>query len=313
MTKPQTIKAGVVGVGVMGSNHARVYTELAQSDLIGVYDENPEQAKSVAAKLGVTAFQSIDEMFDSGIQALTIAVPTSMHKDISVKALHRGIHLLVEKPIASTLADAEAIINAAEKTGRKLMIGHIERFNPVVTCIKNLIPTDEVIAINITRVGPLPPRIKDVGIIIDLGVHDIDLVRYLTGQDIERVYCVTSSNIAAYEDTASLLLDLGDGISAHITTNWIAPYKSREVQVITKERLIRGNLISQQVREFSRYNSQDESFVVRELNVRHEEPLKLEILAFLNSIINDTPPPITGRDGYETLKVAIQALQQRTR
>jgi predicted dehydrogenase len=311
MTTDKTIKVGVIGVGVMGYNHARVYAELPGAELVGVYDVDKQTAQSASEKLKTKNFDTLKDFYASGVEAVTIAVPTSLHRQLVLEAFERGTHVLIEKPIAGTLDDAKEIIYASEKMGKKLMVGHIERFNPVITCIKSMVHKDEIISINIVRVGPLPPRVKDAGIIVDLAVHDIDLVRYLTEVEVKNIYAVTSSNIAQYEDTAALLLDLGDGVSALITTNWITPYKSREIQIITKERLIRGNLITQQVREYSHFQSQEQSFVVRDLHIKHEEPLKLELAAFLNAIRNNSPMPINGQDGYESLRLAIRALESQ--
>jgi len=301
------IKVAVIGVGVMGANHARVYSEMPEVELVGVFDEDSKRARAIADLNKCRMFSGLEECLQSGVEAVTVAVPSSLHKEIVVQSLRRGIHTLVEKPIAGTLEDADCILETARTSGAKLMVGHIERFNPVVQALKAMFKKGDIISINIVRVGPLPPRIKDVGVIIDLGVHDIDLVRYLTQDDIEDVYCVKSSNVVKFEDTASLMLRMKGGGSAQITTNWITPFKAREIQVIAKDKFVRGNLLTQHVQEFGRFSAEDQSYMVRDVYVKQEEPLRKELEAFANSIRNNLIPPITGLDGYEALKTAVHA------
>jgi len=308
----QTVKVGVIGAGVMGTNHARIFSEMENVVLAGIYDQEYSNALLVAKKNGCKAFHSLGELLNSDIDAVSIAVPTSSHKPVALAAIEKGKHVLLEKPIAGTIADAEEIINAARDAKVILMIGHVERFNPVVNKIKELIAEEDIISISFKRVGPLPPRIKDAGVIIDLGIHDIDLARYLTGEDIEEVYCVTSKNVAKYEDSSNILLRTITGKSIQITTNWVTPFKLRQVEVITKKKLLICNLITQQITEYSNYSSQDSSYIVRDIMVKYDEPLKREFNAFTDSIRNNEDAVVTGNDGLESLKIAVYATRQTT-
>ncbi len=301
------IKTGVVGVGNMGAHHARVYAALDGSELVGIYDADEARAGEVAARLGCRAFASLSDFLGAGIEAASVAVPTSLHGDVAGVMLAQGVDVLVEKPIAATLAEADAMIRTALHHERVLMVGHIERFNPAIQAIKASVAPDEIISINIVRVGPRPPRIKDAGVIIDMAVHDIDLVHHLTEQRIEEVYCVTASHFDPYEDTASILLRTEGGASAQLTANWITPYKAREIQVVTAERLVRANLLTQHVQEASRYGEDSRSYLVHDVYVRHCEPLKSQLEAFLEAVRHRTVPPVTGEDGRRVLDVAVRA------
>lgn len=300
-------KVGVIGLGAMGKNHARVYSELPEVKLAGVADVDYELAHSLAKKYHTIPFSNHKELLKQGLDAVSIAVPTSLHREVALDAAHSGVNMLIEKPIADAVESAREIIKAAEQNDLKLMVGHIERFNPVVPIIKKEVEGSEVSLIEITRIGPFPPRIKDVGVVIDLATHDIDLIRYLTGSEFKQVYSLTSTNVAQYEDVAILLFEMANGVLARVTVNWLTPFKVREVNIATKQKFIRASLVDQKVTEYSKYKEND-SYLVRELNVPYGEPLKLELQAFINSVRDDTKPPISGEDGLNALEVAIQCL-----
>jgi len=176
-----SLKVAVIGVGSMGKNHARIYWELPEVTLVGVSDPAEETAKSIASKYGTNAYTDYLNMLDvEKPDAVTISVPTVLHKDIALEVIDRRISLLIEKPIAYTIDEAEEIIKAAELAGVKLMIGHIERFNSAIIALKQKIKNKElgrIFQIDAHRQGPFPSRIGDVGVVIDLAVHDLDIMR----------------------------------------------------------------------------------------------------------------------------------------
>src|SRR5581483_10952120 len=183
----RSLRVGVVGVGVMGSNHARVFAGLPGAELVGVADPDKKQTDFVARTLECNAFAGVDELLDAKVDAVTIAAPTHLHHEIALKCISRGVHVMVEKPIASSVEEGREIIAAAEKARVTLMVGHVERFNPAVEAVKEAIRGEEILSIAITRVGPFPPRMSNVGVVIDLAVHDIDLIRWFTDSDIVEV------------------------------------------------------------------------------------------------------------------------------
>ena len=301
------IRAGVIGVGAMGRNHARIYSELPDVELAGISDADYKRAQSVAEKCHTKPFANYKELLSTELDAVSIAVPTSLHHEVALEAARAGVNMLIEKPIAHTLQAAEEIIRITEENKVKLMIGHVERFNPAIAVVKKEIEGSEVCSIEITRVGPFPPRIKDVGVILDLGTHDIDLVRYITASEFKKVYCLISRNSGAYEDAAIVLGEMESGVLARITINWLTPFKVREVNIATRERFIKASLIEQKVTDYGKY--QDNAYLVRELNVPYGEPLKLELEAFIDCLRNDGSSPISGEDGLRTLEIALQCLR----
>ena len=243
------LRVGVVGVGVMGTNHARVFAGLPGIELVGVADPDRKQRELVARTLGCPAVADVDELLDLGVDAVTIAAPTHLHHDIALACIARGIHVLVEKPIASTVEEGREIIAAARRAGVTLMVGHVERFNPAVEAIKEAIRGEDILSIAITRVGPFPPRMSNVGVVIDLAVHDIDLIRWFTDSDIVEVQPQLSSAVAEREDIALLQFRTASGVLAHINTNWLTPFKARNVTVATRGKYVMGDLLTRQVTE----------------------------------------------------------------
>jgi predicted dehydrogenase len=306
----RAVRVGVVGVGVMGSNHARVLAELPGVVLAGVADADRKQAHSVGSTLGCPALGSIGELLDRGVDAVSIAAPTHLHRDIALTCIARGVHVLVEKPIASTVAEGEDIITAARRAGLTLMIGHVERFNPAVQAIADAIRNEDILSIAITRVGPFPPRMSNVGVVIDLAVHDIDLICWFTRSKIVEVQPQLSNAVAEREDIALLQFRTASGVLAHINTNWLTPFKARTVHVATKRKYVIGDLLTRQVTECYGFQP-DGSYSMRHLSVGHAEPLRAELMAFVNAIRGGVPPPVTGEDGVASLAVAIQCLNGR--
>ena len=304
------LRVGVVGVGVMGSNHARVFADLPGVRLAGVVDPDRKQREFVCGALDCSGYADVDGLLDSGVDAITIAAPTHLHRDLAMRCIERGIHVLVEKPIASTVEEGHAIINAAIKAGVTLMVGHVERFNPAVEAIKEAIRQEDILSIAITRVGPFPPRMSNVGVVIDLAVHDIDLIRWFTDSEIVEVQPQLSSAIAEREDIALLQFRTASGVLAHINTNWITPFKARSVTVATRNKYIMGDLLTRQVTECFGFQP-DGSYSMRHLSVGHAEPLRAELQAFASAIRSGKRPAVTGEEGVAGLEIAIQCLQKQ--
>lgn len=304
------LRVGVVGVGVMGSNHARVFAGLPGVELIGIADPDGKQADFVARTLGCAAVPDVAALLDLKLDAVTIAGPTHLHRDIALACIERGVHVLVEKPIASSVAEGNEIIAAARRAGVTLMVGHVERFNPAVEAIKEAIRGEDILSIAITRVGPFPPRMSNVGVVIDLAVHDIDLIRWFTDSDIVEVQPQVSSAVAEREDIALLQFRTASGVLAHINTNWLTPFKARNVIVATRGKYVQADLLTRQVTECFGFQP-DGSYSMRHLSVGHAEPLRAELLAFTSAVRSGQPPAVTGEQGVASLAIAIQCLDGR--
>jgi len=307
MSQSAPLKIGVAGAGVMGRNHARVLSELREFDLTTVFDPDALTAEGVAAAYGAAPVTTAQAFVEAGLDAAVIATPNRFHAELGVALLNAGVHVLVEKPIAATVADAQAMIDAAKANDRVLMVGQVERFNPAVDTVKRAIQDDEIISIQVTRVGPFPPRMGEVGVVIDLAVHDIDIIRHLTGSEIVEVQPQIARTRAEREDTALLQFRLENGAIAHITTNWVTPYKTRTLQVATKSKFVVADLITRQVTEY--FGQQpDGSYSTRMLNSWPAEPLRKEHEAFARAITTGETPAVTGEDGLRNLEVALRCL-----
>src|SRR5262245_2543086 len=304
------LRVGVVGVGVMGSNHARVFAGLPGTDLVGVADPDRKQAEFVARTLACDAMAGVEELLERQVDAITVAAPTHLHRDIALKSIARGVHVMVEKPIASSVEEGREIIAAARRANLTLMVGHVERFNPAVQAIKDAIRGEDILSIAITRVGPFPPRMSNVGVVIDLAVHDIDLIRWFTDSDIVEVQPQLSNAVAEREDIALLQFRTASGVLAHINTNWLTPFKARNVTVATRGKYVMGDLLTRQVSECFGFQP-DGSYSMRHLSVGHDEPLRAELIAFMNAIRNGHPPAVTGEEAVASLEIAIRCLEER--
>jgi UDP-N-acetylglucosamine 3-dehydrogenase len=305
------LKIGVIGVGVMGSNHARVLSEMAGIELVGVVDPERKQREFVSRNLGCAQFGDFKSLLDSGVDAVTIAAPTHLHHDLALACISAGVHVMVEKPIAPTVEEGRAIVSAAHHAGVTLMVGHVERFNPAVESIKRAIKNQDILSIAITRVGPFPPRMSNVGVVIDLAVHDIDLIRWFTDSEIVEIQPQLSSAVAEREDIALLQFRTASGVLAHINTNWLTPFKARTIHVATRDKYLIGDLLTLQVTECFGFQP-DGSYSMRHLSVGYAEPLRAELLAFANAIRTGRKPPVTGEEGVASLEVAIRCLDKRT-
>lgn len=306
------LRVGVVGVGIMGSNHARVYATLPGAELVGIADPDDKQADFVARMLGCEAVADVNALLDLGVDAVSIAAPTHLHRDIALTCIARGVHVLVEKPIASSVEEGREIIEAARRAGVALMVGHVERFNPAVETIKEALRGEDILSIGITRVGPFPPRMSNVGVVIDLAVHDIDLIRWFTDSEIIEVQPQLSSARAEREDIALLQFRTASGVLAHINTNWLTPFKARNVTVATRGKYIMADLLTRQVTECFGFQP-DGSYSMRHLSVGHAEPLRSELFAFLSAIQNGTPPAVSGEEGVASLDIATRCLSVQTK
>ncbi len=307
MTHPAPLKVGVAGVGVMGRNHARVLSDIRDFDVTTIFDMDAVTAQGVADVYDAQAVTSVEAFVEAGLDAAVVSTPNRTHADLTVALLERGVHVLVEKPIAAAVADARRMIDAAKANDRVLMVGQVERFNPAVEAVKRAIADEKVISIQITRVGPFPPRMGEVGVVIDLAVHDIDIIRHLTGSEVAEVQPQLARTRAEREDTALLQFRMENGVIAHITTNWVTPYKVRTLQVATQGKFVVADLITRQVTEY--FGQQpDGSYQTRAVNSWPNEPLKKELESFAHAIRTGEPPAVTGEDGLRNLEVALRCL-----
>ncbi|WP_200762587.1 Gfo/Idh/MocA family protein [Nitrosophilus alvini] len=294
------MKIAIVGLGVMGKNHYRVLSSIPEARIVGVCDP------FVKTDLPTEHFEDIQKMIDDKKpDAVIIATPTFTHKEIALKCIENGVDIFIEKPAASTIEDAMEINENVLKAGIKSAVGHVERFNPVVKALKAELKGKEIYSLDITRVGPFPPRIADVGILTDLAVHDIDLIRFLTDKKIIRKNIFKSKKIHNHhEDNAILSFELEEEVIANITTNWLTPFKKRKIEVATADAYFEADLITQDLVEYSSFKTNN-SYVVRNCFVKKEEPLYKELTAFVNYVKNGERGDLaTIEDSIRTLELS---------
>ncbi len=319
------IKAAVIGCGSMGQNHIRNYAEIEDVDLVAVCDVDIARARKFSKKYGCKAYDNYAEMIDKEKpDVVSVVVPTKLHKKVAVDVLNKKVNILLEKPIASNIKDAEEIINSAKENNVKLMIGHIERFNPAVIEAKRRILNNELgklIEITAVRVGPFAMRIRDVGVITDLTIHDIDTVKFLTEGNIIEVYGFTSSKINKdREDLFFGLARFDNNIVASFQTNWMTPHKIRETRIVGEKGMFKIDYLTQNLyfyenAYFKNIPTYDE--VLRgvlegkmvKYKINKTEPLRNEILHFIDAVKHNKTPSVSGEVGLENLKIALKFIE----
>jgi UDP-N-acetylglucosamine 3-dehydrogenase len=315
------LKAGVIGVGSMGKNHARVYSEMGV--LGGIADSMESVARPLAEKFGVDYYNDYADMLKSDIEAVTVATPTNTHFKIAMDAVKAGKHVLVEKPICFNIQEAEELVRAAKKEGMVLAVGQIERHNPVVKFARESIEAGkfgDIVSISARRVSTMPGRIRDVGVLMDLGIHDIDVIRYLAQSPVKSVYALGGKRQnSEFEDHANILLDFKNGVQGFVEVNWLTPMKVRRISLTCLKNYVELDYMKQSADISSSqvsgtYDSGDLyrlpiEFDIRHVSLKKQEPLRNEQEDFLDAIKNGREPLISGSDGTETLRVCQAAIR----
>ena len=299
---------GVIGVRSMGYNHVRIYSELENANLVAISDMVRGTLDKVSKEFNTVGYVDYDNILQiDDIEVVNICVPTVFHHDVVMRAIEAGKNVLVEKPIASKLNEAEEMIKAAEDAGVTLATGHVERFNPAVRVAKKLIDEGaigEVVTANSKRLGPFPPRIRDVGVAIDLAIHDIDIFNYLFNSRANTVFANMSSKLknCEFEDHAEIMTKYDSGVLSILETNWLTPYKKRQLNITGIDGIISVDYGNQTVTLFKENNQ------VEDIKVENKEPLKEELKSFVDCVQNNTPPEVSGKDGYEALRIVDAAM-----
>lgn len=297
----------VIGTGFWGRNHARVFEELEETELIAVCDVNAERAKKVAEQFGVKAYTNAGKMLKrKDIEAVSISTWSTILAKEALRALKAGKHVLVEKPMATNVKQAKKLLETAEKEGLHLSVGFLMRFIPGVRYIKKAIENKtigDLVCATAKRVSQWPERIGDIGVVKDLAIHDIDVTRYLFGEDPIAVYAKAGSmKHKKYEDYAQIMLTFEGGKTAFIESNWLTPYKTRTLVVTGSEAIMKLDYITQEL------TIEDAKETVRP-RYPWQEPLKLELHHFVKCILKKEKPLITGIDGLKALQIAETALK----
>lgn len=300
------IGIGVIGTGFWGRNHARVFSELESTRLVAVCDVDEGRAKAIAERYGADYYtRDVDLLARKDVEGVTICTPTTTHSEIAQKAIRYGKHLLVEKPMADTTAQAARIVEKAEENGLILQVGFIERFNPGVTKVKEIVDKggigDVILAIS-RRIGSWPERIGDVGVVKDSAIHDLDIMRFLFGEEPQTVYARAGSLNHRFEDYAQVVLSFSGIKTGFVEANWLTPHKLRVLTVTGSKAIVSADYITQEIM------IEDNEKEVKPKTV-YAEPLKLELQSFAESIISKRKPRVTGLDGLRALQIAEATLK----
>jgi UDP-N-acetylglucosamine 3-dehydrogenase len=297
----------VIGTGFWGRNHARIFKELEETELLAVCDINAERAKNVAKQFNVKAYTSIGKMLHrKDIEAVSICTwSTNLAKE-ALTALKAEKHVLVEKPMAPNVKQAEKLLETTEEKGLHLTVGFLMRFIPGIQHIKEAIENKTIgnlVCTTAKRVSEWPERIGDVGVVKDTAIHDIDITRYLFGEEPIAVYARTGNmKHKKFEDYAQIMLTFESGKSAFIESNWLTPYKTRTLVVTGSKAIMKLDYITQELT----IEDAKETMQPRYL---WQEPLKLELQRFANCILKKSKPLITGMDGVKALQIAEAVLK----
>ncbi len=303
----RSIRVGVVGVGSYGRNHARVYRELPGAELIGVLDIRPDRAESVANEFRVRAFRSLDELAES-VEAASVAIPTADHAKVGTELLERGLDLLVEKPIATTLAEADQLIAAASKHNRILQVGHLERFNPAVVAMRSIITRP--LFFEVHRLGVFTERSLDVDVVFDVMIHDLDIVGALVRSPLQSLHAVGIPVITDKVDIANVRLEFENGCVANLTASRVSTEKVRKLRFFQPHEYVSLDYSRQDVLVISVEHA-GEGFPklhFRKLPTEPVEPLKAELAAFVNCARTRNKPEVDGVEGRNALALAHEVM-----
>ena len=306
-----TVRVGVVGVGHLGVHHARVYTEILGADLVGLVDIDEQRVQSVAENLGVPAYTDLDRFLEEARpDALSIVVPTSMHFEVSKKAMERGVHLLIEKPVTASTDEAGELLRIASDRDLILQVGHIERFNSAVQYVRNMV--NDPIYIQSRRMGPFSSRISDVGVILDLMIHDVDIILSIVNSEIEDISTMGRCVRTEHEDIASAQIKFKNGTIAHILVSRVSEKRMRTLEITEPERYLLVNYETQDLTLHHCVQQPGRGLVevVEHPVFPKREPLKLELQDFVSCIREGREPLVGLRDGKRALEVCVYMLRQ---
>ena len=313
------INVGIVGVGSMGRNHARVFAQMPDVNLVAIADADADTATAIARSYKANVYSDCREMLArERLDVVSVAVPTRLHAEVALEAIHCGAHVFVEKPLAYTLPECQTMIQAARAAGVHLGVGHIERFNPAILELKRRLVAGElgrVFQIRSRRVGPFPSRIADVGVVFDLATHELNIMEYLIGAPIRNLYAETEQEIhGSREDLLSGLLKFDNGAVGVLDINWLTPTKVRELSMLGERGMFHVNYLTQELYFYeNNYANGWEGMValmgvsegrITKYEIRKREPLVEELENFVAAVQNGHDSLISGEEGMRAVYLA---------
>ncbi|MBN2329365.1 MAG: Gfo/Idh/MocA family oxidoreductase [Candidatus Omnitrophica bacterium] len=303
------LNAVVVGVGSLGRHHARIYANHPKIRLAAVVDIDEKARTEHAQKWNCQAAASLDEIGEP-IHLASVVVPTVAHFEIATQLIERGASVLIEKPIAMTVEEGRKIVHLAEDKGVAIQVGHIERFNPAMLALGDYL--NKPLFIESHRLGPPTPRVKDVGVVLDLMIHDLDLIMSLVGNEVDFIDAVGVPILTPQEDIANARIRFKSGCTANVTVSRVTPEQQRKIRFFQRDTYISIDLMRPNIQIYRKVHNGGGEISIEQENpaLSHEEPLAAEIGSFISSVEKGTTPVVTGRDGVRALDLARQITDQ---
>ncbi len=301
------IKVGVVGVGYLGEHHARIYSSMDQVDLVGVADIDAGRADHIAAKYKTKAFHDYKELFGK-VSAVSIAAPTVLHHPVALDFIRQNTDVLIEKPVTTTVEEAESLIREAANRNVLIQVGHIERFNTAFRTMCTYLHHPRFIEAH--RIGPYVGRGIDVDVILDLMIHDIDIILAIVKSELVDLRAVGVPVLTNHIDIANVRLEFANGCIANLTASRVSREKMRKIRIFQADTYISLDYGRQSMAIFRRIMENGlPKIVSEEIRLESEEPLQVELTAFIDAVKNRTQPLVTGLDGIEALKIALRIIE----
>ena len=294
------LRVGVVGVGHIGGDHARIYSELPNAEFIAIRDTDPVQSAENARKFGAQPTNSLEE-FAGLVDAASLATPTSSHFSIAQDLLARGKHLLIEKPITENTAEARELVGLAAARGLVLQVGHVERFNPVLSALEQRLTHPRFIEAH--RLSPYPNRSTDIGVVLDLMIHDLEIILHLVRSPIESIDAVGVPVLSRGEDIANARLRFASGCIANITSSRISPERMRKIRVFQENVYLS---LDYQTQSGEIYRKEEREIIREPVTIEKEEPLRQQIASFVDCAITGGEPKVSGSHAAAALELAVE-------
>ncbi|MEE8430074.1 MAG: Gfo/Idh/MocA family oxidoreductase [Candidatus Desulfatibia sp.] len=305
------LRVGVVGVGYLGRFHAEKYASMAEVDLVGVADTNMPQAASIAGNYRTTAYSTYQDLFGK-VDAVSIVVPTPSHFTVAMDFLKNDVDVLIEKPMTTTLEEADTLIRFAESKGLIIQVGHLERFNPAVVALKDIVQNPMFIESH--RLSIYKDRGTDVSVVLDLMIHDIDIILNFVKSDVSEIRAAGIPVIAENVDIANARLEFQSGCVANVTASRISTKNERKIRLFQKDAYVSVDFTSQEITVIRQNSKKNDGLIpgmeIKQLCFTKGDALEDEIKSFLQAVVNRKTPPVTGQMGRDALKIALNIMEQ---
>ncbi len=305
------LRFGVVGVGYLGRFHAEKYASMAAVDLVGVADTNMSQAASIAGKYRTTAYSTYQDLFGK-VDAVSIVVPTPSHFTVAMDFLENDVDVLIEKPMTTTLEEADELIRFADSKGLIIQVGHLERFNPAVVALQDIV--QKPMFIESHRLSIYNDRGTDVSVVLDLMIHDIDIILNFVRSEISEIRAAGIPVIAENVDIANARLEFQSGCVANVTASRISTKNERKIRLFQKDAYVSVDFTSQEITVIRQNSKKDDGLIpgmeIKQLCFTKADALEDEIKSFVQSVVNRKAPQVTGQMGRDALKIALNIMEQ---